>query len=286
MRRIAAITAACCMSALLMTGCQSSKEKYTYRETGIQQLNAGSYEDAIQSFDQALDHSNGLVGTFEVDVLKYRAEAEYKAEDYGAAAHTYEVLVQVDQPLPEYLKMENILYIKGGELDKALAAYQAAYHPDAAEADGQSSSKSGSKSGSKDNDGKDNDGRDNGKTIDAVQESILLTLGQALTDADRFDDARTLYKQAIADGMSSGDLYNRMGLCEMEAGSLDQALEYFKKGEQLPDTGVRQKLLFNQAVVYEQKQEFAKARELLETYVSTYGSTPEVEKELEFLKTR
>lgn len=272
MRRIAAITAACCMSALLMTGCQSSKEKYTYRETGIQQLNAGKYEDAVQSFDQALDHSSGLVGTFEVDVLKYRAEAEYKAEDYGAAAHTYEVLVQVDQPLPEYLKMENILYIKGGELDKALAAYQAAYHPDTAEAGGRSSSKSGSK--------------DNSKTIDAVQESTLLILGQALTDAGRFDDARTLYKQAIADGISRGDLYNSMGLCEMEAGSLDQALEYFKKGEQLPDTGARQKLLFNQAVVYEQKQEFAKARELLETYVSTYGSTPEVKKELEFLRTR
>lgn len=254
MKRITVIAAACCMSAMLVTGCQSSKEKYTDRETGIQQLNAGNYGDAIKSFDQALEHSNGLVGNFELDVLKYRAEAEYKAEDYKAAAHTYEVLVQVDQPLPEYLKMENILYIKAGELDKALEAYQTAYHSEAAGTDG--------------------------------QESTLLILGQALTDAGRFDDARTLYAQAIADGLSSDELYNRMGLCEMEAGSLDQAMDYFKKGEQLPDTGARQKILFNQAVVYEQKQEFAKARGLLETYVSTYGSTPQVEKELAFLKTR
>lgn len=256
-------------AAMLITGCQGSKEKYTFRETGIQQLDAGSYEEAIRSFDQALENSDGLVGIFELDVLKYRAEAEYKAEDYAAAAHTYEVLIQADKPLPEYRDMQNMLYIRAGELDKALAAYQASYGSVTDRADGGTEKENNTV-----------------RPESAVRESILMSLGQALEEAERFDEARTLYQKAITDGTVSGELYNRMGLCELEAGSLDQAMDYFVKGAQLPDTVARPKLLYNQAAVWEQKQDFAKARELLETYVATYGSTPEADKELAFLKTR
>lgn len=252
------------VTAMLLTGCRGSKEKYIFRETGIQQLAAGSYKEAIQSFDQALKHSDGLVGVFELDVLKYRAEAEYKVEDYEAAAHTYEVLIQADKPLPEYRDMQNMVYIKAGELDKALAAYQ------------ESLKKSGSDKTKSNTDGTEN----------AVRKAILMELGRALTNVGRFDEAKTLYLQAITDGMMDGELYNRMGLCELEEGNLDQAMDYFVKGAQLPDTGARSKLLYNQAAVYEKKQDFEKAKALLESYVSTYGSTPELEKELAFLKTR
>ena len=68
---------------VLASGCSgNSKEKYTFRTTGIEQLNAGDFEGAIQSFDQALAKSNKLVGEFERDILKYRAEAEAGAADY------------------------------------------------------------------------------------------------------------------------------------------------------------------------------------------------------------
>lgn len=265
-----------CISAMLLTGCQSGKEKYTFRDTGIEQLNAGNYSEAIQSFDQALDKSDGLVGTFELDVLKYRAEAEYKAEDYSAAAHTYEVLSQVDEPRPEYAVMQNIFYIKAGDLDKAIEVYQAVYGPEAGTGDGQD----------------DKDGKAEKKSESAVepaasnQVTILLPLGQALTEAGRMDEARTLYQQAVDGGVQSDELYNRIGLCELEAGNLDQAMSYFDAGMMMPDEGARQKILYNQAVVCERKQDFAKALELLESYAATYGSTPEVEKEITFLKSR
>lgn len=265
-----------CISAMLLTGCQSGKEKYTFRDTGIEQLNAGNYSEAIQSFDQALDKSDGLVGTFELDVLKYRAEAEYKAEDYSAAAHTYEVLSQVDEPRPEYAVMQNIFYIKAGDLDKAIEVYQAVYGPEAGTGDGKD----------------DKGGKAEKKSESAVepaasnQVTILLPLGQALTEAGRMDEARTLYQQAVDGGVQSDELYNRIGLCELEAGNLDQAMSYFDAGMMMPDEGARQKILYNQAVVCERKQDFAKALELLESYAATYGSTPEVEKEITFLKSR
>lgn len=316
MRHVLKTTGILLAAAIMLTGCQSSKEKYTFRDTGIEQLNAGSYSEAIQSFDEALKNSDGLVGTFEVDVLKYRAEAEYKAEDYSAAAHTYEILNQVDESRPEYQNMQNMLYIKAGELDKAMAAYQEAYGPDAGAKDSkENSDKTNSKDGSDKTNGKDGsdkkDGKDktsgkdsktdagnesgnantgggsaSGNTAVSNQVTILLSLGQALTEAERFDDARMLYQQAIDDGIQSDELYNRMGLCELEDGNFDQALTYFDAGMQMPDEGARQKLFYNRAAVYEQKMDFATALELLETYAATYGTTPEVEKEITFLKSR
>lgn len=241
------------VSAASITGCKGNSEKYTYRETGIEQLKAGSYEAAITSFEQALDHSAGRVGTFELDVLKYRAEAEYNMGDYEAAAHTYEVLTKVEKVTPEYLNMQSLLYMKAGKLDEALEAYEAS------------------------------------RTLQpetAVTEPVLLSLGQALTDAGRQDEAKVLYQKAIEAGLQSSWLYNMMGLGEMEAENYDKALEYFSLGIQAGDEKVMSRLLYNQAAVYEQKAEFSKALEILESYTGTYGSTPEIEKEIAFLKTR
>ena len=39
---------------------------------------------------------------FEIDVLKYRGEAEFLLGDYGAAAYTYDTLAKVDKPRAEY----------------------------------------------------------------------------------------------------------------------------------------------------------------------------------------
>lgn len=247
------LTGAWLLAAVFITGCQNNSEKYAFRETGIEQLNAGNYPEAIQSFEQALEHSDGLVGIFELDVLKYRAEAEYRAGDYEAAAHTYVILMQVDEERPEYLNMRCMLLIQSGQLDQALEDYQKSYTL--------------------------NPGN-------PLIEGTLLSLGDALTGAGRFEEAIGLYQQAAGDGLKSSELYNRMGLCEMEAGNYDQALQYFDQGIQIGEEEVLPRLYFNQAAVYEQKLEFSKALELFEQYVQNYGSSPEVEKEIAFLKTR
>ncbi len=73
---------ACCLGAsLLMSGCRNKEqERRELRIQGIEQLKAENYEEAIQSFEQALqNNSSGFVGEFELDILKYRAEAEYRA---------------------------------------------------------------------------------------------------------------------------------------------------------------------------------------------------------------
>ena len=113
-------------AALLLTGCGDSKKAREARMTGIEQMNQENYEDAIASFDKALDEADGIVGPFELDVLKYRAEAEYLTEDYRAAAHTYDILADVDGGKREYLYYGAASHALAGELDKAVEAYEKA----------------------------------------------------------------------------------------------------------------------------------------------------------------
>lgn len=102
--KISLFLAAAVLSLGILSGCGAeSKEAKEARMTGIEQLNAGNYQDAIDSFGKALDESDGIVNSFELDVLKYRGEAEYKLADYKAAAQTYGILAEVDGGKAEYL---------------------------------------------------------------------------------------------------------------------------------------------------------------------------------------
>ena len=242
--------------SIFASGCfGGGKEKYTFRENGIDLLEAGDYEGAIQAFDQALKASDGMVGNFELDILKYRAEAECGTGDYEAAANTYAVLNQVDGERPEYLGRSCLLYVKAGAVDKALEQYQRAYAKDPA-----------------------------GETT----QEALLAVGQGLTDAGRFDDAMGLYESALSGGMKNAELYNRMGLCQLDAGKVSDALDYFVQGLSMADQEpeVRKKLVYNKAAAQEQNADFAGAFTTLESYVQEFGSTAEIEKEMTFLKTR
>lgn len=242
------------MSLSLMTGCQSGKkERYAFRDTGIEQLNSENYEEAIEAFDQALDKSKGMVGDFELDVLKYRAEAEYKAGDYSAAAHTYDILLEVDGEKPEYLNMRCMSRALSGELDKALEDFTRSYSLD--------------------------------KQAFAGEEAVL-TLGAALEEGGQPLTAITLYEQALADGMNNSELYNRMGVCMLDEKDYDKAISYFEQGIAAGGQEAMDKLYFNQAVAYEYKGEFSKALELFERYNSTYGPDESAGREIAFLKTR
>lgn len=252
-RRAAGLAAALFLTALLASGCQGGKEKYAFRETGISQMDAGDYEGAIQSFEQALEHSDGFVGEFELDVLKYRAEAEYALVDYAASAYTYDILVQADGERPEYLNRSCVMHALAGDTEAALACYEKAFAQAPEEEE----------------------------TKDA-----LMALGDALEAEERGEEALALYEQALAGGMESGALYSRIALCRMDAGDYEGALAYLEQGLAAGDAQARAELLYSQAVVYEHMLDFSSALRALETYETEFGATPEIRKEIAFLKTR
>lgn len=310
---ISAVSAA----VLMMSGCQDSKAARGARLAGIEQMNQGNYEEAIASFDLALDEADGIVNEFELDVLKYRAEAEYMTEDFTAAAHTYGILADVDDGKPEYYYYQAASEAMAGNLDGAVAAYESAL------VDTSGVGKSDPDRGKEDS-GEKTD-RENGRETDSSQtedtqaenrqeeteasgdfsapkqKSIreaslsaeaqagrslaLSAIGKAYEDQGRYEEAMDFYESAADSGLTA-DLYNRMGLCMMAAGRYDDAVSYFETGMTLNDEVKMPDLKYNEAAAYEYKGNFEKALELFNDWVSVYGSTPEIEKEIAFLESR
>lgn len=109
---------------LAFTGCSSKgKEREELRMAGIAKMDAGDYAGAAADFEAAIQASTGRVGDFEIDVLNYRAEAEYKLGDYAAAAHTYDVLLEVDKTQVDYLYRAASAKALAGDAQGALDAY-------------------------------------------------------------------------------------------------------------------------------------------------------------------
>ncbi|WP_124066610.1 tetratricopeptide repeat protein [Clostridium sp. E02] len=249
----ASLVLALFLIVFLLAGCGKQPQRNTFREDGILLLNQGEYKKAVDSFDHALDASKGLVNKFDLDVLKYRAEAEYLSKDYKAAVASYDVLIQVDGDKPEYFNMRSASKAETGDIKGSIKDYKRGIELDKAS---------------------------------PQRLPALLATGTALEQAGSFSEAMELYQAAEADGVTSALLYNRMGLCQMAKKDWESAASFFQKGIQAPEGDKVTELLFNQAVCEEYKGNFKAALLLMNQYVNAHGTDEEAEREIKFLKTR
>lgn len=126
-RQAVKLAAVLCLAVLLTACGGTSEEMLKARISAIAMMEEGDYEGAVEVFNQLVKEAKS-VSEFELDVLKYRAEAEYLLGDYEAAIHTYQILTEVDQERPEYqygtsmAMAEN--YQKNGMLEEAKEVYQ------------------------------------------------------------------------------------------------------------------------------------------------------------------
>jgi tetratricopeptide (TPR) repeat protein len=239
----------------MSAGCAGKDNRYSYREAGITALNEGKYDEAIESFDKAIHTSKGLVGKVDMDILKYRAEAEYLSGNYTEAVNTYDKLIKADGQKPEYLNMRSVSRVETGDLDGALKDYRKSAELD-------------------------KDSKAPGRL------KALLATGAAMEKNGSADDAMSLYQEALQAGETSAQLLNRMGLCSMAKEDYDSAVGYFEQGLSTEDGANVPELLFNQAVAKEYKGQFKEALDLMQKYVSVHGADEAAEREITFLKTR
>lgn len=106
-------------AAAFLGGCGGvSEEMLARREAAIRMVEDGEYEEAIAAFDGLVKEADSVTG-FELDILKYRAEAEYQLGDYEAAAYTYDILNQVDGERAEYYYFGALSLARAGEYPAA-----------------------------------------------------------------------------------------------------------------------------------------------------------------------
>lgn len=253
--------AAAVLSAGVLSGCGNEpKEAQEARIGGIEQLNAGNYQEAVDSFGKALDASDGIVNSFELDVLKYRGEAEYKLADYSAAAHTYGILAEVDGGKAEYYYYKAASEAAAGEIEEAKKDFEAA----------EEKAKNSKKS-----------------SADAPGVSLAFSaLAAAARDAGDGELATQYCNQAVERGVSGAEIYNQLALSEMEVGDYESAASHFQEALSLADSQTALVVQQNIAVLYERQGDFAKALELFQECQASGVDTPELQKEIRFLESR
>ena len=261
MKRGSKVLAAVVLTVTVLSACGGRKEEAQYRLTAIEQLNAGNYEGAISTFDLALKEADGRVGKMELDILKYRGEAEYKAGDYEAAAHTWDVLIQVDQAGagPEYLYARSMARAGAGMIDQAIEDYQAAADVD----------------------------MKMDRNVTGRSEA-LIAVGRACEAAGKPEKATELYEKALEDGIGkeSAEVYNTLAMARMADGKYEEALRFLEEGIRTGDEEIMPDLLYNQAVSYEYTGDYRRALQIFEEYQKAYGPDEGVKKEIAFLSTR
>ena len=254
-RKKTAVLAALLLSSVLLTACGGvTEEMLATRESAIAMMENGDYEGAVAAFNGLVEEAT-KVTEFELDILKYRAEAEFLLEDYAAAIHTYRTLMEVDAERPEYCYLASMALSKMGQMHDAKLFL------------------------------------DGGKALDEKHEapgffeaSFAYAEGY-LADGEP-EIAKTEYQELIDAGFGSTEIYNRLMVMAMDEGDYEEALKMAAKGLILTDGLAVQELRFNEAVCYEFMGDFAKALELFRAYAAEFGSDERVAHEIAFLETR
>lgn len=247
--------AAAAVSALLLTACGGvSEEMLDSREAAIAMMEAGDLEGAVEAFNGLVAEAT-KVTEFELDILKYRAEAEFLLGDFPAAAHTYKTLMEVDAEKPEYCYFASLAMSRGGQQEEALALLERGEELDR-------------------------------KLEAAGWQEAVLALAESYESAGMIEEAKEVYQGLIDGGHASTDIYNRLMLAAMDEGDYENALTMAGKGLILTDELAVKELRFNEAVCYEYLGDYQKALELFRAYVAEFGSDERAEHEIAFLETR
>ena len=256
-RKPAAFLTAVILASTLLTACGGvTEEMMATRESAIAMMEQGDYEGAVELFNGLVDEAT-KVTAFELDILKYRAEAEFLLEDYAAAVHTYRTLMQVDESAvhPEYYYVSAMALAKDGQVAEALEVLKA----------GKALDKNLSAAG----------------FFEAMQ-----AVAEGYKASGLLSDAKAVYQELIDGGFGNSKIYNCLMVMSMDEGDYEVALELAAKGLILTDGLAVQELKFNEAVCYEYLGEFAKALELFRAYAAEYGSDERVAHEIAFLESR
>lgn len=302
---------------MCLSACSSvSADQTSLRDQGIELLDSGDYQGAIDSFNEALGKSLGHVGSLEIDIDYYKAAAQYKAGLTEDALATYTALILYDEDAYEPHFLRGSIYADTGDIDAAVADYDKSvaldnknyllyiqiYENLTALGYGDQASSYLSKAlevSDKSAEASYYKGRiyylqgDYDSATEYLQQAMDKNIAEASlymakiyqAQGDNATAQSLLEQYASSDDVTSEALAT-LGDIELAAGNYENALSYYETGESLDVVNNQSQLLKGHVVALENLHRFEEAKELLTQYLEDYPDDADAQKELIFLQTR
>lgn len=302
---------------LSMTACSKYNEtEIALRDEGIELMDSGDYEGAIEKFNDALDCSIGKVTDLEIDINYYKAAAQYNAGNFEDATKTYAALIKYDSDNYEPYFLRGSIYAKESEIGQAILDYDAAIAVDEKNyllyieiyenlnALGYTDQGLGYLNDAlnvsdKSSNAKYYKGRIYyilGETSEAqtyLQEAVdddiveaRLYLAKLYQDQGDYTSAQTLLEEYAASDEVTSEMLATLGDIEVANGNYEKALNYFEAGLNLESIDNMPELMKGKVAALEGLSRYDEAQEALTQYLESYPNDEEAQKELIFLETR
>ncbi len=290
-------------------------EQLLHRARALADMGLADYDGAVDEFIRALSANSGYVRRLDVDSSYYLAVAQYRSGDVEGAKDTYSAIISLYPEESDAFLQRGKTELKLGERDNALADFNRAVSlrrddPDLYIQIYESLNQSGLKE----------DGsvylknamelntkltnlqkgklyycmEDYDKAKDALEAArnegaggnVTLYLGRTYEALGDTNYAASLYRAYLEENPSDVEVCNQLGLCCLDMGDYNGALNAFNQGLSIPDNEYEQTLLYNQIVAYEYLTDFDQASVLMDAYLSVYPDDEAAVRESRFLETR
>ncbi|MBO5094140.1 MAG: tetratricopeptide repeat protein [Lachnospiraceae bacterium] len=294
---------------------ENEDKELLYRGQGIAYIGLTQYEEAAEALEKSLSSCSGFVGDLEFDTNYYLAAAYYKSGNIDGAAQVYDAILGMRDTEKDAYYLRGALELEKEDFDRAKADFDKAIALDPKDYDClldiyQSLERSGYREAGEEylqtalTEGGDSisdydRGRlyyylrdyDNAKNSlekarDTGSAEAVLFLGRTYEALGDFNYASSVYANYLESDPDTPEIQNQLGICKMQMGDYEAALEAFASGLACEDKTYMQTLKYNEIAAYEHLSQFKKATVLMESYLQSYPDDEKAKREYEFLKTR
>jgi len=290
--------------------------KQAFRGKGICYFYSKNFKESLAWFDKALEIKE--LSNLNMDILQYKGQAQCRLNDFEGAIKTYSEIIDNSEYKSSFYLQRAYAFSQIEDIENALKDYDFVISKSKEEYEAYVGAYQLLASNGRKADGDKyldqalslnvNDEEHaidiaklqyyKGNTdvaIDGLIEAAKngnkeadFYLGKLYEEEKKYQEAIPYLLKFIENDVDTTrpEAYNLLGMCYYKLEEYDKALQQFELGIETNDSSYMQTLMKNEVIAYEHLGDYQTAYENGKNYVSLYKEDVDMQKELEFIKTR